>query len=219
MKKALKSIVNVIVYAIAWILSLIFNNFILKYVKQCAVYLRSINFKRQVKKCGKNPRIGRHPSFGSLSTVFIGNYFRAGDGFWLATYPNYAGKIYCPKIVIGNNVSFSRYCHVGAINHIEIGDNTLIGSNVLITDHAHGESYATDVPRVALPLISRGGVTIGKNVWICDNVCILPGVTIGNNCIIAAGSVVTKSFEEEGLLIGGAPARVIKKMEKDETKL
>lgn len=59
-------------------------------------------------------------------------------------------------------------------------------------------------------------MTIGKNVWICDNVCILPGVTIGDNCIIAAGSVVTKSFEEEGLLIGGVPAKVIKKMEKNE---
>lgn len=59
-------------------------------------------------------------------------------------------------------------------------------------------------------------MTIGKNVWICDNVCILPGVKIGDNCIIAAGSVVTKSFEEEGLLIGGVPAKVIKKMEKNE---
>lgn len=157
MKKFLKSVINAVLYVVAWILSLFFNNFLLNLLRQCATDLRSINFKRKVKKCGKNPRVGRHPSFGNLSTVYIGNYFRAGDGLWLATYPNYAGNRCSPKVLIGNNVSFSRYCHVGAINHIEIGDNTLIGSNVLITDHAHGESYATDVPRASLPLISRGG--------------------------------------------------------------
>lgn len=90
--------------------------------------------------------------------ISIGNDFSAGDGFWLATYPNYAGNKYSPKIIIGNHVSCSKYCHIGAINHIEIGDNTLIGSNVLIIDHAHGESYATDIPRAIQPLISRGGV-------------------------------------------------------------
>lgn len=214
MKKVIKSIISAVLFVFAWISSLVANNFVLRWLGQYATYIRSINFRRKVKVCGKGVSIGRHPSYGNLSTVFIGDSFSAGDGFWIGTYPSYAGNKYSPKIKIGDNVTLLRYCHIGAINCIEIGDNTLIGSNVLITDHAHGESYATDIPRVKLPLFSRGGVAIGKNVWIGDNVCILPGVTIGNNCIIAAGSIVTKPFEEDDLLIGGAPAKIIKHMEK-----
>ena len=52
-------------------------------------------------------------------------------------------------------------------------------------------------------------VHIGKNVWIGANSVILPGVTIGNNAVIAAGSIVTKDISE-GVIVGGNPARFIK---------
>lgn len=195
-----------------------FCSLFLRIKQPIAQELQIIRLRKGLRACGKNIVLyGRNNIFQNLKAIAIGDNFHAGDGLWLATYKNENDKENEKlKVLIGNNVSFSRYCHVGAINQIEIGDNTLIGSNVLITDHAHGESYATNMPRASLPLYSRGGVTIGKNVWICDNVCILPGVKIGDNCIIAAGSVVTKSFEEEGLLIGGIPAKVIKKLEKNE---
>ncbi|WP_368863205.1 acyltransferase [Staphylococcus hominis] len=56
-------------------------------------------------------------------------------------------------------------------------------------------------------------VIIGANSWIGMNSVILPGVILGEKTIVGAGSVVTKSFEEGNLVIGGNPARIIKKME------
>ena len=57
-------------------------------------------------------------------------------------------------------------------------------------------------------------VTIGSDVWLGGNVTILPGVTIGNNVIVAAGAVVTKDVPDNSL-VGGVPARLIRKIEND----
>ena len=55
-------------------------------------------------------------------------------------------------------------------------------------------------------------VTIGKNVWICTNATICPGVTIGENSVVAAGAVVTKDVPEN-VIVGGNPAKFIKNIE------
>ena len=60
-------------------------------------------------------------------------------------------------------------------------------------------------------MVSNGDISIGNNVWICDNVVILAGAKIGNNCVIAANSVVNKEFPDN-CLIGGVPAKIIKKI-------
>ena len=56
---------------------------------------------------------------------------------------------------------------------------------------------------------SKGPVNIGKNVWTGTNVCIMPGVSIGNGAIIGANSVVTHDIPEAAVAVG-APARVVK---------
>lgn len=66
-------------------------------------------------------------------------------------------------------------------------------------------------PRHQLPLYSKGDILIGANTWIGDNAIILSGVHIGKNCVIGANAVVTKSFDEEGLVIAGNPARIVKR--------
>jgi maltose O-acetyltransferase len=57
-------------------------------------------------------------------------------------------------------------------------------------------------------------VRIGNDVWIGGNVTILPGVTIGNNVVVAAGAVVTKDVPDNSL-VGGVPARIIREIEND----
>ena len=61
-------------------------------------------------------------------------------------------------------------------------------------------------------------VTIGNDVWIGGDVTILPGVTIGNNVVVAAGAVVTKDVPDN-CVVGGVPAKIIKKIDDDPTNL
>lgn len=118
---------------------------------------------------------------------------------------------YNPELVIGNYVSMARNNHIGCMNKITIGNNVLIESNVLIENHSHGNTFDYSKPRNELPLVTNGEIVIGDNVWICDNAVILAGAHIGNNCVVAANSVVKKEFPDN-CLIGGIPAKIIKKL-------
>lgn len=183
-------------------------NLVKRFLCQC----NSIVFRCRLSRHGKKVKVSRFNAFEGLKNVSIGNDFSSGDGLWLAAYERYMDYRYTPEIVIGNNVRLSRNCHIGAINHITIEDNVLIGSNVLINDHAHGESVVSEIPRSKMPLVSKGPIHIEKNVWIGDNVCIMPNVTIGENCIIGANSVVTKSMPKN-CIVAGVPAKVVKEID------
>ncbi len=113
------------------------------------------------------------------------------------------------QIKIGHNVATNNNLFFCAANYIEIGDDCLVGQYVTIMDHdAHG----------VLPGARRktpgtiGIVKIGRNVWICNNVTILKNTIIGDNSIVAAGAVVSGKFPSD-VIIGGIPAKVIKKIE------
>lgn len=173
--------------------------------------LATIKFKNRLNSHGKNIHVSRLNTFEGLENVDVGNDFSSGDFLWLAAYSMYNNYKYTPKIVIGNNVKLSRNCHIGAIGEIQIGDNVLFGSNVLVSDHSHGETVLAEIPRVQMPLVSKGAIKIGNNVWIGDNVCILSNVTIGENSVIGANSVVTKDVPPNSLAVG-VPAKVIKQL-------
>ncbi|MDR6121897.1 acetyltransferase-like isoleucine patch superfamily enzyme [Bacillus sp. SLBN-46] len=85
---------------------------------------------------------------------------------------------------IGNNVFINDNCTINCVNKITIGKNTKIAPNVCINDHDHNYKKNTSDHLV------RGEVTIGQNVWIGSNVVILRNTHIGDNVVIAAGSVV-----------------------------
>lgn len=100
----------------------------------------------------------------------------------------------------------SSNCYIQSVNGIEIGKNFLFASGLKLISANHDFREHNKSQR-SEPII------IGDNVWAGTNVVILPGVRIGNNCIIGAGSVVTKSFTEENLIIVGNPAKVIRRNE------
>ena len=113
----------------------------------------------------------------------------------------------CGKnIVVGKNVFINSGCKFQDQGGITIEDGTFIGHNVVLATLNHNM-----LPEKRGNLIPKS-IHIGKNVWIGSNATILPGVSIGEGAIVAAGAVVTKHVEAK-TVVGGNPARLIKKIE------
>jgi len=95
--------------------------------------------------------------------------------------------------------------YIQAINGIKIGKNVRIGPGVKLISANH-DLNDFDQHMQTEP------ISIGDNPWLSADCKILPGVKLGNHTIVAAGAVVNNSFSEGNCIIGGVPARVIKKL-------
>ena len=113
----------------------------------------------------------------------------------------------CGKnIHLGKNVFINAGCRFQDQGGIYIGDGTFIGHNVILATLNHDLNPNTRADMYPKP------IHIGKKVWIGSGAIVLPGVSIGDNSVIAAGSVVTKNVPEN-VVYGGNPAKFIKKIE------
>ncbi len=153
------------------------------------------------------------------SSIRIGRNFHAGKMTWIEGVEEYQNIRFHPVIEIGNNVSFSDFNHVGAVNHIKIGNYVLLGSKCYITDHNHGfysgeDVSSPDVPPIQRKLSCYDEVIIEDNVWLGDGVVVLPGVTIGKGSIIGSNAVVSKSIPPYSIAVG-IPAHVIKQWDSE----
>ena len=126
------------------------------------------------------------------------------------------------KLVIGKNCKLGDNVHIVASEKVIIGDNCLMASKIFISDTSHGDYSNTtidsspDVPPDERPLYMKP-ISIGNNVWIGENVCILLGVSIGDGCVIGANAVVNKDVPENCIAVG-SPARVIKRYNLDSER-
>ena len=116
-------------------------------------------------------------------------------------------------ISIGNNVCISSRIHIGCINKVTIASGVLIAGNVLIEDHFHGDvsSSEADIEPNKRILKSRGEISIGENVWIGENVVIMPGGSFGRGCVIGGNCTVTKSIQDYAVA-AGSPAKIIRRL-------
>lgn len=137
----------------------------------------------------------------------------------------YTGKSVCSSY--GKFVAFFQpfYCDYGY--NIEIGENFYSNVNCVILDGAkvkfgdnvfvapncgfYTAGHPLDVKQRTAGLEYAKPITIGNNVWIGAQVCVMPGVTIGDNCVIGGGSVVTKDIPANSLAVGN-PCRVIREI-------
>jgi acetyltransferase-like isoleucine patch superfamily enzyme len=110
-------------------------------------------------------------------------------------------------ITIGNDVGINSNCFIGGHGSICIGDFTIIGHGVKIYSENH--VYKDPLQKIKFQGEVRQEVVIGEDCWIGANSIVLPGVKLGNGSVVAAGSVVTKSFPENSVL-AGVPAKLIK---------
>lgn len=113
------------------------------------------------------------------------------------------------EIYIHDNVYICHFFSILAGGKISIGENTLIASYVAIISENHGMNPELGIPYGQQNLIENNTL-IGKYCWIGEKVVILPGVTIGDWCIIGASSVVTHDIPSYTIAIGN-PAKVIKR--------
>jgi acetyltransferase-like isoleucine patch superfamily enzyme len=184
--------------------------------------LRSLIYPGFFKHCGKQPAIGKGVTLrgtrqtelgskvliddqavldvrGSNATLKVGDFVSIGRGTIVAAKNG--------SILLGSGVNISTSCRLATQTKIEIGDSTLIAAYAYIGpgNHTQGDHGATLIES-AMEL--KGGVKIGKNVWIGTRATILDGVTIGDGAIIGAHSLV-RSDVPAGAVAVGTPARVI----------
>lgn len=167
----------------------------------------------RMNRCGKSFYIEEPFYIQGEEFISVGDRFLAKPGLRIDCYQSFNGQQFSPQLTIGNNVLINYSCHIGVINEVTIGNDVLFGSRVLVTDHAHGvfsEEFA-NVPYLKRALISKGPVHIEDNVWLGENVCVLPGVTIGKGSIIGANAVVTSDIPEYSIAVG-IPAKVVRQI-------
>lgn len=135
--------------------------------------------------------LGNNVSIGSFSRVIV------------STTLNQLGD----KIQLGNNVGIGEFAYLGGAGGLEIGNDCIVGQYF----SCHPENHCTNELNTLIRFqgVARKGIKIGNDCWIGAKVTILDGVNIGNKTIIAAGSVVTKSFPDN-VIIAGIPAKIMK---------
>ena len=155
--------------------------------------------------------LGRKQMVQNPQAVAIGSRVTICDGFVFADLVPGSGKY--PKIKIGNGVIILFRFQCNAAESVTIGDNVLIASNVLITDSDHIVEPG-GLPVTRNPKFVTRPVVVEPNCWIGQNAVILKGVTIGRESIVGANSVVTRDVAPYSI-VGGNPARLIKRNEPD----
>ena len=148
----------------------------------------------------------RFSFFNSIKSIYLRLAFRAKVGKKVVFY---SGVWISPgfNLELGDHVDLAKGVFITTSGGVSIGPRTLVGykTNIFSSNHV--------IPPLPGRIHSSGHtfsrVCIGSDVWIGASCTILPGVSIGDNCVVAAGSVVTKSFPSNSIL-AGVPARVIR---------
>lgn len=167
--------------------------------------------KGEFKHIGSNACIEGPSNVMNPQCISIGDNFTARSGLNLRAYTSWEDTVFHPVLTIGNNVHLAADCTINCIHRIDIRDNTAIGVNTKVMDHAHGLPGYEDLATLVMQreLTSKGGIIIKENVLIGAGAVILAGVEIGENSIIGSNSVVTRSIPPNSIA-AGVPAKVLK---------
>jgi len=204
-----------LIFKIMWIVGKIYPYRLSQRVHSLRDVLYTLWIRNFIGQVGKHSTIASPCSLQGegQKRIAIGDYTSIQGHSVLGCWEKYGEQQFTPSIIIGNHCSIGEYNHITACNKITIGDGLLTGRFVYIGDNAHGglSWEESSVPPINRQLRSKGEVKIGNNVWIGDKATILAGVTIGDNVIVAANAVVTKSVANN-CVVAGIPAKVIKQL-------
>jgi acetyltransferase-like isoleucine patch superfamily enzyme len=119
-----------------------------------------------------------------------------------------------PIIILENRCNIGPGCVISAQNKIHIGENSVFGPSVFLTDHNH-EFEDVTVPILDQGTTSGGKIRIGRNCWFGNGaaiVCSEGTLELGDHCVVGANAVVTKSFPAYSVIVGN-PARVVRQFD------
>jgi acetyltransferase-like isoleucine patch superfamily enzyme len=123
-------------------------------------------------------------------------------------------RVHEGTVEIGAKTVLGQECTISAFQHISIGCECIIADRVMLIDFDHG---VVEVERpIRLQGIYKRDVNVGHNNWIGYGACFLRGVTVGDNCVIGANTVVTKDVPSNAV-VAGAPARLLRMREEPRT--
>lgn len=131
------------------------------------------------------------------------------EAYWPVHFTSIVTGVKNIQAGIDTSPGYMPGCYIQGIGKISIGDYTQISANVGIITANH------DLHDTRKHIVKH--VNIGKYCWIGMNAVILPGVVLGDNTVVGAGSVVTSSFEEGNCVIAGNPARLIKRLNPEDS--
>lgn len=145
---------------------------------------------------------------GNAADVFLGDNVTICGGAWIDCFRKYYDKDWQPRLEIGDGTYIGHRSHIMAVGEMKIGKNVLVSDKVYISDNLHGfEDVAQQI--MSQPL-KHAPVTIEDEVWLGENVCVLPGVVIGRHSVIGSNAVVAKSIPPYSVAVG-SPAKVIRR--------
>lgn len=124
---------------------------------------------------------------------------------------DYGGVPQQGRIVIGNDVYIGGFAQIHSMYSLEIGDGSVLSEHVYVSDIAHGLNPMGGLI-MDQPIESKGPVRVGRSVFVGFGASILPGVTLGDHCIVGTRAVVTRSFPAYSM-VAGMPARLIKRFD------
>ena len=207
-------VTNVLLISLAWLKlhALIRGNLklIMHLKKPALLFLgKQVTFFNAVQiKTGSYVQVGDYSHLSALghNGLTIGNNTAIGafSRLVVSTSFNHIGQ----HIHIGNNVGIGEYAYLGGGGGLDIGNDCIIGQ--YFSCHPENHTSGTNASLIRQNGVTRKGIQIGNNCWIGARVTILDGVSIGEGCIVAAGSVVTRSFPSYST-IGGIPAGLLNK--------
>ena len=166
-------------------------------------FFRSFYYKKILSRSFKNNRFET-----GLRIEYPKNIELGSDSYFGLNCKLYASEF--SSIKIGLNASFNANVMINARGKgkITIGNNVLIGPNVVLRSSNH--SFKTTKKSIMEQGMTQGEIIIHDDVWIGSNAVILPNCEVGNGVIIAAGAVVTSNIDPYSI-VGGVPAKLIKK--------